>query len=306
MIKHITLLALAFAASIAAPSRAEGPIAPSGKRAKASAASAQPRHTPPGDNPFFTGDPNDPRVLVPKAEFLERGFDGEYVKAMARPRMPASVIDEVRAQVPSRPVRIDAAMAGIDSGGLPASPLAAMVQQGSVIVVEGNNNLVINTGNGLGFNHDNGLFFIAQDVISAFGDEFDFITVWLTFPEGNQNIAAYYLPLRQDTEGLGECDFNAGDTFGCIFESFDPPLRLQGLVFMNSISTWRAWDRDYDGADHALDSFDSAIYSTLGQEIAHRWGRVFASSIRAPAPCRRSCWGATRRTGPRSWTPTPP
>lgn len=266
MLKHVTLVALLAVLLLAASSRAEAPSAPSVTSSKRVNVKGQARHTPPSENPYFTGDPSDPRVLIPTPEFLERGFDGGYVERMARPPLPASAFEQARAQVPPRGVRLEPPAMGT------ASPFAAISQQGSVIVVEGNNNLVINTPDGLGFNHDNGLFFIAQDIINQFGDNFDFITVWLTFPEANPNVAAYYLPLRQDIEGLGECNFNAGDTFGCIFDSFDPPLRLQGLVFMNSISTWRSWDRDYDGAEHAIDSFDSAIYSTLGQEIAHRWG----------------------------------
>jgi hypothetical protein len=41
---------------------------------------------------------------------------------------------------------------------------------------------------------------------------------------------------------------------------------------MNSLATWQDWDRNYDGVVHPFDSFDSAVFSTLGQEIAHRWG----------------------------------
>lgn len=271
MIKHVTLFAaLAFAASIAAPSsRAEGPSAPSSSSSpskKRTSVAAQARHTPASDNPYFTSDPNDPRVLVPKPEFLERGFDRGYLKAMARPPLPAEALQMLDEHVgPSRPARLDTTQLG----QLGASPLAAIQQQGSVIVVEGDNNTTIATNQGLAFNHD-ALFDVAFRVMQQFGDNFDFITIWTTFPDAS--VAAYYLPIRQDVEGLGECNFDAGRTFGCIFESFSEPVRLQGLVFMNSVSTWQAWDRDYDGASYAVDDFNSAIYATLGQEVAHRWG----------------------------------
>ncbi len=273
MIKHVKLFAaLAFAASIAAPSsRAEGPLdslAPASKRAKAtSQVTSQALHTPASENPYFTSDPNDPRVLVPKPEFLERGFDRGYLQAMARPPLPRETIELLQQHVgPSQPARLDTAQLNQQLG---ASPLAAISQQGTVIVVEGDTNTTIQTNNGLVFNHD-ALFDVAFRVMQQFGDNFDFITIWTTFPDSS--VAAYYLPIRQDVEGLGECNFNAGKTFGCIFESFEQPVRLQGLVFMNSISTWQAWDRDYDGASYSVDDFNSAIYATLGQEVAHRWG----------------------------------
>ena len=88
---------------------------------------------------------------------------------------------------------------------------------------------------------NNGFIDVANLVLSQYGDNFDFISVWTTFPDNN--VAAYYFPLKQDTENLGDCNFNSGETFGCVFDQTGGQLeRLQGLVFMNSISTWQEWD----------------------------------------------------------------
>jgi MYXO-CTERM domain-containing protein len=220
-------------------------------------------HTPPADDRYFVADPNDPRVLHPSPAFRERGFDRGYVEKMTRPPIPKAVLDEIERARPPRAVHL------VRPGSGMGNPLAATVIDGSVIVIEGNNDLVVNTESGLGFNHGNGMFDVVNTVLGNLGDQFDFITVWTTFPDFN--VAAYYSPLRQDTEGLGECNFNAGRTFGCIFDQTEG-FKIQGLVFMNSVSMWQEWDRGYDGVVHPLDDFQSAVYSTLGQEVAHRWG----------------------------------
>lgn len=255
------LSAAALLAALALPGGAHAG-ASGGTGAKARKA-PQGMHTAPAENPYFVADPDDARVLLPAPGFLERGFDRGYVEKMARPPLPAHVLDELEAATSSRgPVPVSLPAPG-------PSPYAATVVSGDVVVVEGNSSLVVSTQNGLGFNHNNGMFDVINEVLGRLGDNFDFITVWTTFPD--PNVAAYYLPLRQDTRGLGECDLNRGRTFGCEFDQTGG-LQLQGVVFMNSISTWQQWDRDFDGTQHPLDSFDSAIYSTLGQEVAHRWG----------------------------------
>ena len=47
---------------------------------------------------------------------------------------------------------------------------------------------------------------------------------------------------------------------------------MQGFVYMNSVGTWRNWDANYSGAAKDVTDIEHAVYATLGQEVAHRWG----------------------------------
>ncbi len=217
-------------------------------------------------NEYFARDPANPKHLIPSSSSLP--LDAGYAQIMARPRIPRAVADELRQVFGERVVTLRAP-------DLAPNPALAVSQSGNVLVVEGTNTLVADTQNGVGFNHNDGLFSVAEIALSRLGDNFDFITIFTTFSD--ENVAAYYMPLKQDVEGLGPCD-GMGD-IGCVFDSTDG-MRLQGIVFMNSADYWRMWDRNYDGVTHSLDSFDSAMYSTLGQEVAHRWG----SSLRFVDP----------------------
>lgn len=209
-------------------------------------------------NEYFTRDPRDPRRLVPTQPVLT--LDTRYAEIMARPRLPQALHEELRQVFPPQPVTLR-------KPDVVPNPALAVSQNGNVLVIEGTNAVVASTQNGVGFNHNDGLFNVAETALSRLGDNYDFITIFTTFSD--QNVAAYYMPLRQDVEGIGGCE-NQGDT-GCVFDSTQG-LRLQGIVFMNSIAYWESWDYNYDGVVHSLESFDSAMYSTLGQEVAHRWG----------------------------------
>lgn len=218
--------------------------------------------TVPVDDDLWVSEPGKPRLLRSKRPGR---IDGAYVRAMAEPRIPGAVLDELERVMPplaGEPV--------LQSPEAPMLPNAATAVRGRVIVIEGDR-LVATTQNGPGFDHNNGGFSVMQQVLSTFGTEFDFVTVFTTFSDAN--FAAYYLPLKQDVDGLGECNPNAGKTFGCLFDQFDGQVpNLQGFVFMNSLATWQDWDRNYDGVVHPFTSFDSGVFSTLGQEVAHRWG----------------------------------
>ncbi len=217
----------------------------------------------PVDNEVWVSDPANPRVLRPKQPGV---INRDYVEMMAIPRFPATT-SAPSVDVPDEERRV----------ALPEAPLlanAATAIRGRVIVIEGSNSLVEQTGNGfsmLDHRGGTGSSRIMNQVLGAFGDNFDFITVFTTFDD--PGVAAYYLPLKQDVDGLGECQPRAGKTFGCLFDQFDGQLEnLQGFVFMNSLPFWQDWDFNYDGVVHPFSSFDSAVYATLGQEIAHRWG----------------------------------
>jgi hypothetical protein len=217
----------------------------------------------PVDDELMRSDPANPRVLHSKRPGV---IDRKWIERTATPRIPGAVFDEIERLVP--PAAGDRVLRSPE-----APPLAGAANsiQGDIFVVEGTNRLVVQGQNGLGFNHNEGAFDILNLVLGNLGDNYDFITVFTTFADNN--VAAYYFPIKQDTDGLGECDFQAGKTFGCLFDQTEGQLeQLQGFVFMNSLATWQDWDRNYDGVVHPFTSFDSAVYSTLGQEVAHRWG----------------------------------
>ncbi len=218
----------------------------------------------PVDNDVWVSDPSNPRLLRSKKPGV---IDSNYMRMMAVPPLPATR----PADPTSEPQPI----------GLPEAPLlpnAATAIRGRVIVIEGTNNTVEQNGNGFSLRgNPTGEFAggsqILNQVLGSFGDNFDFVTVFTTFDDAST--AAYYLPLKQDVDGLGECNFNVrpAKTFGCLFDQFNGQLEnLQGFVFMNSLATWQEWDRNYDGVVHPFTSFDSGLFSTLGQEVAHRWG----------------------------------
>ena len=216
----------------------------------------------PVDDELMVSDARHPRLLRSKRPGR---IDRKWVERTAMPRIPATVLDELEAVMPpfvGDPV--------LQSPEAPMLPHAATAVRGRVFIVEGDR-LVAQTQAGLGFDHNNGAIQVMQQVLGTFGTEFDFVTVFTTFDDAN--VAAYYLPLKQDVDGLGECNFNQGKTFGCLFDQFEGQVpNLQGFVFMNSLATWQDWDRSYDGVVHPFTSFDSGVFSTLGQEVAHRWG----------------------------------
>ena len=215
-----------------------------------------------GQDEIFVSDPASPRVLKSKQPGI---LTRAYVERMAKPKINPVVLDELaRVRGPQTPVVLQSPEA-------PPFANAAISARDRVIIIEGDR-LVAAVQGGLSFDHGgNGAFDVINQVLGNYGDEFDFVTVFTTFEDAGT--AAYYLPFKNDVDGLGECDFQNGRTFGCLFDQFDGQLnQLHGFVFMNSLRYWQDWDENYDGVVHPFDSFDSAVFSTLGQEIAHRWG----------------------------------
>lgn len=220
------------------------------------------QHVIPVDDDLMVSDPKNPRLLHAKRPGV---IDRAWVERTAMPRINKAVLDELAVLSPQIGDNV------LQSPEAPLLPNAATAVRGRVFIIEGSANLVPTTQAGLGFDHNNGPIQIMQQMLGSFGTEFDFVTVFTTFEDAN--VAAYYLPLKQDVDGLGECDFQNGKTFGCLFDQFEGRVpNLQGFVFMNSLATWEDWDRNYDGVVHPFTSFDSGVFSTLGQEVAHRWG----------------------------------
>lgn len=213
---------------------------------------------------YFERDAEDPCVLVPTDRVQTGGFDRGYVELMARPPIPRDVLDA--AEQSGAPARIGALPA-------PSQPLTvhASALRGNIFVIEGDAQNVSSQNGQPAFNHNGpGLQSVVGQLWEALGDNFDFITVFTTFDD--PGVAAYYMPLQNNTKGLGACDFNAGQTFGCEFNQFNQPARLQGFVFMNSLSYWDNWDRNYQGTTFNYDDLQHSVYAVLGQEVAHRWG----------------------------------
>jgi hypothetical protein len=217
------------------------------------------------DDELVRSDPQNPRVLHVKRPGV---IDRAWIERTAMPRIPKTVFDEIEAHAPPPPPeRVLQAPEVSLLAGAAFSPQ----WQGRVLVIEGSNRTVVSGQNGIGFNHNNGALDVMNVVLGQLGDTVDFITVFTTFSDAG--VAAYYFPIKQDTDGLGECDFRNGKTFGCLYDQTQGRLqRLQGFVFMNSLATWEDWDLNYDGVVHPFTSYDSAVFSTLGQEVAHRWG----------------------------------
>jgi hypothetical protein len=262
--RHRPSLAVALLAAAAAPGVGAATLPrPSAPTAAAVPVARGHVAIPVVDDELMVSDPANPRILRSKRPGV---IDRKWIERTAMPRIPAAVMDEIERVAP--PPIGDRVLRSPE-----APPLAgaAIAVDGNVLVIEGTSNLVVQGQNGLGFNHNDGSFDIINTVLGRFGDNYDFITVFTTFPDNG--VAAYYFPIKQDTDGLGECDFQNGRTFGCLFDQTQGQLeQLQGFVFMNSLATWQDWDTNYDGVVHPFTSFDSGVYSTLGQEVAHRWG----------------------------------
>jgi MYXO-CTERM domain-containing protein len=216
------------------------------------------------DNPYFVQDEDDPRILHRAPGFENVGIDRGYIEKMIRGgTIDPAMMDEIDRLVPNPPVALPQAPEVL------ANPLAATVVNGNIIIIEGTEAIAPNTQNGRTFAHNgNGLNAVISQVWANLGDNYDFITVFTTFQD--VATAAYYMPMRQDVTGLGECNFNTGETFGCVFDQLE--AQMQGFVFMNSLQYWRNWDWNIDGTVHPIDDFNSNVYAVLGQEVGHRWG----------------------------------
>jgi hypothetical protein len=215
------------------------------------------------DDELFRSDPQQPRRLIGKQPgTLTRA----YVERMARPSLNPAILDELdRVKPPAAQPQV------LLDPEAPAFATAAISARDRVIILEGDA-LVSQVAGGLSFDHNgNGAISVIQQVLNAYGDNYDFITVFTTFEDAGT--AAYYFPLKNDIDGLGECNFNAGKTFGCLFDQLQGQLTaLDGFVFMNSLQYWNEWDANLDVSTSPLTDYNNSVYAVLGQEVAHRCG----------------------------------
>jgi hypothetical protein len=89
---------------------------------------------------------------------------------------------------------------------------------GDIAVFEGDDQTVSSFSNGrYGLRYDNGRqdpMTITQRFIARFGDEYDFVAVWTSFWDYGAEGLAYYVPIVQDTQGIGESRFDQSRFWG--------------------------------------------------------------------------------------------
>lgn len=126
---------------------------------------------------------------------------------------------------------------------------------GSVAVLEGDDATVVRAGTGFGVTGTT-LAAVSRRFLSAFGDDYDQIAVFLTFDDRTDTRSlAYQLPVKNDVRGIGLGLFDQTDTFGS-------KGRMQTVLNMKRITVY--------GRD-AADDPDNGLYAVWAQEAAHRW-----------------------------------
>jgi hypothetical protein len=134
---------------------------------------------------------------------------------------------------------------------------AAFRVVGDVAILEGDAETVTDFGNGqFGLRYDNGRqdpMTITDRFIAQFGDEYDFIAVWTSFWDYGADGLAYYVPIVQNTQGLGDDRYDQSRWWGS-------SGRLQGFLNMKAIEV-------YGNIRNA----NNYVYPVIGQEFSHRW-----------------------------------
>jgi|GEM_PF-660494 len=157
--------------------------------------------------------------------------------------------------------------APVDFDAVPRAPIAAVADRiklvDEILIFEGDTEIVTDFGNNrYGLSYDNQRqdpIRIAQRYFDNFGDSVDFIAVWTAFRDRGADGLAYYVPVLQDTFGLGEDRFDQRRVWGANSDG-----RFQGFLNMKSISTYG------DISDPA-----NFVYPVIGQELTHRWLAYF-------------------------------
>ncbi len=97
----------------------------------------------------------------------------------------------------------------------------------------------------------------AMQVITQYGDEFDFVGFFVNFVPDHQIGSAFYIGLFNDVTGIGLDPFDQRADFG-VFSN-----RLQGMVMMWRVQAWGP---------------DDTTMLVLAQEFEHRWA-MFLSPL---------------------------
>ncbi len=133
----------------------------------------------------------------------------------------------------------------------PALGLSTLEVRDRIIVMEDDDGSLFERGF-IGLGGNVALNEVARRVYAEFPDDFDFITIVIDWSVNGA--FAFYLPLSNDTRGIGYRHFAEQDIFD------ETNGKLQGFIFMNN---WRFYTRN--GGD------DLSRIVWL-QEIGHRWG----------------------------------
>jgi hypothetical protein len=128
---------------------------------------------------------------------------------------------------------------------------------GDIAVLEGDSDTVTDFGGGqYGLRYDNGRqdpMVITDRFIAQFGDEYDFIAVWTSFWDYGAEGLAYYVPIVQNTQGIGDDRYDQSRWWGS-------SGRLQGFLNMKAIEVYGN-----------IRNPNNYVYPVIGQEFSHRW-----------------------------------
>jgi hypothetical protein len=150
-----------------------------------------------------------------------------------------------------RPLTLSAVPGGLGAG---------FQMVGSVAVLQGDDLNTNGTPARRGMDGDT-LARVGQQFITAFGDYYDEIAVFLAFKDNaTPTSLAYYMPIKNDTQGLGLGLFDASEAYG------SPTGRLQGMLNMKRVLAYGLG---------AADDPDNDLYAVWAQEAAHRWLAYF-------------------------------
>lgn len=128
-------------------------------------------------------------------------------------------------------------------------PRGELLQVGEVIVLQGDDQTVATSGTGWAVRSLGG---VARRVIEHAGDNFDFITVWLTFDDKASPMAgAYESTIKQDVAGIGIGRFDRSSSYGSNGV-------LRSMMNMKSMP-------------YGSIGVSGNVLEVWGQESAHRW-----------------------------------
>lgn len=96
---------------------------------------------------------------------------------------------------------------------------------------------------------------VARRFFESHGDDYDFLVVFSTFEFDSGESLAFYTPVRNDVEGIGQAIFDHSTSFGSAG-------RLQGYVDMAALGRYEF---------NARSSGFRAPLNTLAHELMHRW-----------------------------------
>src|SRR5581483_6151147 len=161
---------------------------------------------------------------------------------------------------PSSPVRANR-VGGAGRVYPKSAPVGGVEQAGEIVIIEGDSDLVSDDGMGnFAIDSSTGQQTLITDrFFSAYPDQFDEIIVFTTFDDtGTPGAAAYEISVRQDVMGIGRAILD------------DSPAWSANNHFLAAFVDMMRWD-SWESFGVPISDPASPLYSTLGQEFAHRW-----------------------------------